>query len=107
MPHVLTHYNPFTPSRDYRHAQVLAGTVIAELQPETDLPYICLLNGKPLLRKDWGKALEETDIVNFVVLPQGGGGSNPLRIVAMIAVIAIAAWAPGAMGLTEIGRAHV
>ncbi|MCZ4065735.1 phage tail protein [Oxalobacter aliiformigenes] len=105
MPHVLTHYNPFTPSRDYRHAQVLAGTVIAELQPETDLPYICLLNGKPLLRKDWGKELEETDIVNFVVLPQGGGGSNPLRIVAMLAVIAVASWAGGPLAGSAFGSA--
>lgn len=106
MPHVLTHYNPFTPSRDYRHAQVLAGTVIAELQPETDLPYICLLNGKPLLRKDWGKALEETDIVNFVVLPQGGGGSNPLRVVAMIAVMAFAAYAGPLAGAWALGSTY-
>ncbi len=90
MPHILTHYNPFTPTRDFRHVHVLAGTHIAELRPETDLPYICLLNGKPLLRKDWGKALEETDIVNFVVLPQGGGGSNPLRVILMIAVMVFA-----------------
>lgn len=102
MPHVLTHYNPFTPSRDYRHAQVLAGTVIADLQPETDLPYICLLNGKPLMRKDWGKSLAETDIVNFVVLPQGGGGSNPLRIVALIAVMVLSVYTGGLVaGLTE------
>ena len=105
MPHVLIHYNPFTPTRDFRHVHAIAGTRIAALQPETDLPYICLLNGNPLLRKDWGRALAETDIVNFVVLPQGGGGSNPLRIVAMLAVVVVASWAGGPLAGSALGSA--
>ena len=107
MPHVLIHYNPFTPTRDFRHVHAIAGTRIAALQPETDLPYICLLNGNPLLRKDWGRALAETDIVNFVVLPQGGGGSNPLRIVAMISVMAFAAWAGPIAGAWAFGSTYM
>ena len=85
----------------------IAGTRIAALQPETDLPYICLLNGNPLLRKDWGRALAETDIVNFVVLPQGGGSSNPLRIVAMISVMAFAAWVGPIAGAWAFGSTYM
>ena len=64
---------------------------IADIAPVTDKPFICFLNGKVILRKDWCVRTRHDDIVNFIVLPQGGG-SNPLRIVAMVAVIALAAW---------------
>ena len=82
------------------------GMSIADFRPETELPYICLLNGRAVLRKDWGKPLDETDIVNFVILPQGGGGSNPLRVVAMIAVMAFAGYAGPLAGAWAFGSTY-
>lgn len=98
---VATFHNPFTATRDFEKHWVPAGTWIADHAPKTKMPFICLVNGKAVMRKDWQRPVTDTDIVSFVVLPQGGG-SNPLRMVAMIAVMAVAAWAgpaiAGAMG---------
>jgi hypothetical protein len=70
------------------------------------LPIMVKLNGKWILRDNWSKRLKSTDIVEFYIIPQGGGGgSDIVRIVAMIAVIVVAvAFAPEvavAMGVSE------
>lgn len=59
------------------------------------LPTVCIVNGAPLLRADWGaRHITAGDVVVFVALPQGGGGGgggkNPLRTVLMIAVMVVA-----------------
>lgn len=92
---VATYHNPFTATRDFEKHWVPAGTWIADHAPKTKLPFICLLNGKAVLRKDWCRPVADADVIAFVVLPQGGG-SSPLRIVAMIAVMVLAAYAGGA-----------
>lgn len=54
-----------------------------------------------MLRKFWCEKVTDNDVIQFVVLPAGGGGSNIGRFVATIAVMAFAAWAPaGLFGMT-------
>jgi len=57
------------------------------MAPKTQQPFICFFNGEALLRADWDRKISDGDTVAFVTLPQGGGGgSNPLKIVLMIAI---------------------
>ena len=44
-----------------------------------NLPYICFLNGEPLLRQYWNMTPKDTDHVVFLCLPQGGGGGGSFR----------------------------
>lgn len=48
---------------------------------EFDLPTICFLNGQPLKREGWGHQLAETDVVQFIAVPQG-----PFIIIAILVV---------------------
>lgn len=76
-------------------------------------PFFVLLNGRPLLQRDWRRCVEDGDMLAIVAVPKGGGGSNPLQIIAMIAVVVISIYAPylapeawgmvGANGLTAPG----
>lgn len=74
-------------------------------------PFILLVDGRPVGRALWNLPVQEGAVLRFVVLPQGGGGgSNPLRIIAMIAIVAVAGWAAGALGggmLGAVGSAAV
>ena len=70
------------PLRRHRRLRALA--------PRTSQPHICLLNGRPVLRAEWGRKVRHGDVVAFVLLPQGGGGSNPLRFVLQLAMIYVA-----------------
>ncbi|MCP4355625.1 MAG: hypothetical protein GY793_08375 [Proteobacteria bacterium] len=55
------------------------------------LPIMVKLNGKWILRDNWSKRLKSTDILEFHIIPQGGGGGSDItRIVAMIAVVVVA-----------------
>lgn len=64
---------------------------IKTLAPVTDLPYIAVLNGEVILRKEWKRTLRDGDVLGFVVRPGGGGGgSNPLQMVALIALSMVA-----------------
>jgi hypothetical protein len=66
------------------------------MAPKTQQPFICLFNGEALLRADWDRKIGDGDTVAFVTLPQGGGGgSNPLKIVLMIAVSVVAPMVAG------------
>lgn len=58
-------------------------------------PFFVLLNGEPLLQRDWKRCIEDGDLLAVVAVPKdGGGGSNPLQIIAMIAVVVISIYAP-------------
>lgn len=76
------------------------------------LPTICVLNGSPVLQRDWRKTrVREGDRLEFWSRPMGGGGSgsgkNVLGLVAVIALAAFAPWAGGALagafGLGSVG----
>lgn len=50
-------------------------------------------------RLDWDALLPCGATVRFVELPRGGGGSNPLKIIATIAIMAASMYVPGLLGL--------
>lgn len=94
--------DPFRPL-DSREIQMLDGPgPLSALAPKTDQPFILLRNGQAVLRADWNQPVAEGDLIAVVLLPQGGGGSNPLRTVLMLAVSVFApmagTWAAGMMG---------
>lgn len=72
--------------------------IIKEQKVDTTMPIICLINGAPVLRKDWGKVLESNELISVVSLPLGGKSSNPLRIVLTIALVAATVYTGGAVG---------
>lgn len=97
--------NPFRPDLNRRVSPLTRRRRIRALAPQTRQPTIALLNGRPVLRAEWGRKLADGDVLMFVALPQGGGGggSNPMRIILML-VVAWAApyaagWINGAAGL--------
>jgi len=55
-------------------------------------PFVAFLDGRPILRADWGQVIEHDQALAFIdvnAIPQGGGGggSDAVRMVAMIAVM--------------------
>ncbi|MGV0961438.1 MAG: host specificity factor TipJ family phage tail protein [Limnohabitans sp.] len=96
--HCVTVHDPFHPhtSRQVRVLEVVTGDgIVLPLRsalPVTERPFIVLRNGQPVLREEWDDPLAAGDLVAVVHLPQGGGGegSNPLRIVLMLAVMVYA-----------------
>ncbi len=80
--------------------QVADGISVADYVGTTGLdsrgPVVCSFNGRPAFRSEWpGLVILEHDVVVFIHLPQGGdGGSSPVRIVAMIGLIALSLYAP-------------
>ena len=90
---LITNHDPFHPGmhRDVRIIE--SGCALAELAPETDQAFIMLINGAPILRRDWDVRIKSGDLVNAIVLPHdfgGGDGKNPLALILTIAVFAIA-----------------
>jgi predicted phage tail protein len=59
-------------------------------------PYVVLLNGKPVLQKRWNQRIRDKDVLTVSHLPRGGGKSNPLQIVAMVALIVVSVYTGGA-----------
>lgn len=94
--------NPFDPARDRKVVTVGRKRRIDKLAPKTTQPFICLLNGAPILRKNkgWQKSIKDGDVVAFVILPQGGGGSNPLKVILMIGLAVFAPYAAGVLAPT-------
>lgn len=74
---------------------------IRQFAPDWRRPHIALLDGQPVLRADWGRQVPHGSVLAFVdvnAIPAGGdGGSDPLRIVAMLAVMYFAGPAAGAL----------
>ena len=102
---VITIRDPFHPARG-RESRVLGrARRVRSLAPKTQQPFIAILNGQPLLRAGWNRRLRNNDHLAFVALPLGGGDSNPLQMVLMIALIVAAPYAAaglaGAMGVTS------
>lgn len=72
------------------------------LAPEWRRPYIALVDGKAVLRKDWDITIYDGHSVVFIdvaAIPQDtGGGSNPLRIIATLAVVVLSYYTAGLVG---------
>ncbi len=83
--------DPFCSLRRRDVRQLQQRQRIRALAPKTTQPHVCFLNGRPLLRAGWSRRLHDGDTLAFVVLPQGGGGkSNPLAMIATIALMVYA-----------------
>ena len=82
--------NPFHPARNREIVSIQRKKRISALAPKRSEPFICLVNGKPLLRENngWNRTVNDKDIVTFITLPQGGGGggSNPLKTILAITI---------------------
>ena len=84
--------NALTP-QTRRVIEVESNTTINEVAPQDwVLPYVAFVNGKAVLRKDWDQTIEGSlAFIEAGAIPQGGGGgTDPLRMVLMIAVMAFA-----------------
>lgn len=88
--------NPLTPVQpgDFRILQ--ESRSLAELAPVIDLPVICQINDRYVLRKNWGTVYaRHGDIVAFKTLPQGGNGDSG-KALRTVALIVISIYAPSA-----------
>ena len=75
--------------------------IIKEQKVDMTMPILCLINGAPVLRKDWENVLESNAFVSIVALPLGGGGgggSNPVQVVLTVAVIVASVYTGGMVG---------
>lgn len=76
--------------------QQVQPTSIQSLAPtDWQTPFVAFVDGSPVLRADWHLVLDDGQALAFVdvrAIPQGGssGGSDPVRMVAMIAVMVYA-----------------
>lgn len=89
------HRNPFHHQLDYTQVALKRRQTILTINKNQKIdftkPVLVYYNGQPLLRKQWGKTcVKDGDVVSYFYLPQGGGGSNPLRLVLMVALAAFA-----------------
>ena len=96
--------NPFSPNKGMI-SRVLPGELtISQITKTQNInlsrPTICLVNGAAVLRKDWDTLLRPNSVVSFVALPLGGGGgsSNPLQVVLMVAVVVASVYTGGLVG---------
>jgi hypothetical protein len=94
-----------------RRTEHVKPCTIRSKAPEWDLPYVAFINGEVILRAEWDRMVHHGDVVAFIdvnAIPQGGGGggSDPLRMVLMIAVMVMAPYAGAYMGvMTGVGTA--
>ena len=95
---LITCRDPFRPQQHREVVPLRRRRRLRALAPRTSQPHICLLNGRPVLRAEWGRRVRDGDVVAFVLLPQGGGGSNPLRLILQLAIIYVAVQFGGALG---------
>ncbi len=60
---------------------------------------ICNLSGRFVLQRDWSETvIGSDDIVQFVAVPQGSGGKNPLAIILQVALLVAAVVLPPIAG---------
>lgn len=58
------------------------------------LPTVLILNGEPVLQKDWRKTrIKVTDEVRFLSYPRGGQGGSGKQVLGLVALVALAAFA--------------
>ena len=75
--------------------------IIKEQKVDLTMPILCLINGAPVLRKDWGNVFDDGELISIISLPLGGGGkksSNPVQVVLTVAVIVASVYTGGAVG---------
>lgn len=107
MAQIAIHHNPFYLHHNVEHFEPVIGQSVRAFLDDHDIvefnkPIICLVNGGALLRADWELTIiEETTIVSFIALPQGGGGGGKiLKTVLSIALMVAAPYAGAAIAST-------
>ncbi|MBI1326998.1 MAG: phage tail protein [Alphaproteobacteria bacterium] len=107
MAQIAIHHNPFHLHQNVdlfepRIGQTVRGWLDARGIEEFSKPTLCLVDGEPVLRKDWALVVITKDtVVSFIALPQGGGGGGKiLRTVLTIAVMVAAPYAGAALAGT-------
>lgn len=90
-----------------RQIMDVAPARITDLAPHHwQTPYVCFVDGRPVLRADWELVVDgQVVFIDVHALPQGGGGSNPLRTILMIAVMIYAPQLGALMGPSLTGTA--
>jgi len=77
-----------------RRVMQVAPATVRSLAPDWPTPFVAFVDGQPVLRVDWELVIEDDQALAFVdvaAIPQGGGGgSDPLRMVLMLAVMVYA-----------------
>lgn len=95
---IIESLNPFEPLKADKH-EVSGGTIRSWVEcrhPQTKefpSPTICVLNGSPLLRKDWDYEIREKDIVNFIAV-QGGWEVLIYVVIAIVISLAVTLLTP-------------
>lgn len=107
MAQIAIHHNPFHLHQNVdlfepRIGQTVRGWLNDHGIVEFSKPTLCLVDGEPVLRKDWAFVVIANDtVVSFIALPQGGGGGGKiLRTVLTIAVMVAAPYAGAALAGT-------
>jgi hypothetical protein len=107
--HVHSPFQPFLNPRkelfEFEKSQSV-NQIIKEFGISFQSPTFCVVNGVAVLREQWDDpVVVDSAAVIFVALPHGGGdgGSNPLRVLATVAVIVVAAWVGGPAGVAMFG----
>lgn len=113
--HVERSWNPIVMKDDFEFIDVRNGVSPNQLIAQQNLIFtrkVVLLvetseGGGYWSKEDWDYPIPYGANARFVELPAGGGGggSNPLQIVATVALIAISVWFPPAIGLTGFAGA--
>ena len=99
---LLIHKNAFRPQMDVNKLQVQPGKTIYNILSENKLvydfqgrlirnkPFLVYINGKVLLQKYWNTCINDSDVVQIVHMPKGGGGggSNGIIMGVIAAVLA-------------------
>lgn len=105
MAQIAIHHNPFYLHKDVdiftpRVGQTIRGWLNERGIAEFSKPTLCLVDGEPVLRKDWAVVIFHKEmVVSFITLPQGGGGGGKIfRAVLTIAVMVAAPYAGAALG---------
>jgi len=95
--------NPLSlaPHHDVEHV-TSAGMTLRDAAQEDDRPVIVSRNGDWVLREHWDEEIRDGDVICVVHLPLGGGGgSNPIRMLLLIAVATFAPYAATALGFAD------
>jgi hypothetical protein len=66
---------------------IAPGVTLAELSKVGRGAFVIVVNGQPVLRKDWGNAVLSGQVVHLAELPAGGSSRDIARLLATLALV--------------------